>query len=100
MKTKHAWPLLLVLAGCFGGREPSPYLRITTSSGRLYYAHTDRTLFSESGGFVSFRDLVTREEVQLKNGTYFAEECSLAEVDAQQQAFLDDPTSPPRREPK
>jgi hypothetical protein len=100
MKPIRVWPLLLVLAGCFGGREPSPYLRITTSTGRLHYAHADRTLYSESGGFVSFRDLVTRENVQLKNGTYYSEECALAEVDARQRAFLDDPTRPPRREPR
>lgn len=95
----RACSLLLVVAGCFGGREASPYLRITTQTGRLYYAHADRTLYSESGGFVTFRDVITREDVRLKNGTYFTEACPVAEVDAQQQAFLDDPTKPPRREP-
>ena len=86
---------VLLLPACQS--PPSPYLRITADDGRLYYAARVRTLHSDSGGFVAFKDLVTREAVRLKNGTYRTEDCTAADVDAAQQEFMADPTQKPRR---
>jgi len=92
-------PLLLpllaaALGACMGGPD-SPFVRITASDGRVYYARVDRTIHSSSGGFLAFHDLVTREEVRLKNGTYRAAECPPEEVDERQRAYIDDPTRKP-----
>jgi len=73
-------------------------VRITAEDGRVYYADTTRTLHSETGGFLSFRDVVTRESVRLKNGTYSAEECPVVEVQVRQDEYLADPTRKPRAE--
>ncbi|MGH7163341.1 MAG: hypothetical protein ACREID_07640 [Planctomycetota bacterium] len=86
-------PLLLsalLLAACRGA-DRSPFLRIVHNSGRIYYAHVDRTLYSDGGGFLTFRDLVTRESVKLKNGTYKALECPASEVDIRQREYLENP---------
>ena len=85
---------VLLLPACKS--PPSPYLRITEDDGRLYYAARARTLHSDSGGFLAFKDLVTREAVRLKNGTYRSEDCTAADVDDAQQAFMADPTQKPR----
>jgi hypothetical protein len=84
---------LLLAAACGGPR--SPYVRIMADDGRVYYTHEELALHSPSGGFLTFRDLVTREQVQLKNGTYRALECPPSEVDIRQREYLDDPTHKP-----
>ena len=89
--------LPLLLAAC-ATTETSPYLRVSADDGRIYYAHESRTLHSESGGFLAFKDLVTRESVRLKNGTYRMEPCPQGEVAHRQQEYLSDPTRPPRAE--
>jgi hypothetical protein len=93
VKAAAASIALLALA-CSAPR--SSYVRVVAEDGRLYYANMDKALHSPSGGFLAFRDLVTGESVQLKNGSYLAQTCPQEEVAAQQQAFLDDPTRPPR----
>ena len=93
-------PLALLLAACFGSRDPGPYVRITVPSGRVYYANTERTLYSETGGFLTFRDLVTREDVRLKNGEYVAAACPVTEVEVRQREYINDPSKLPRAEPE
>lgn len=87
---------LLVLAAACKSTPNTPYLRVTADDGRIYYAHKDRSLMSDSGGFLAFKDLVTREPVRLKNGTYRAEMCTRGEIAARQREYLDDPKHPPR----
>jgi len=85
-------PLLLVLllaSACGGPR--SPYLRVTHDSGRVYYTRTDRALYIEKGGILTFRDLVTKEEVTLDGGTFVAQECPQTEVEIRQREYLDNP---------
>jgi len=93
---------LLLVAACRTDR--SPYVRITHETGRIYYARTDYVLHSPGGGLLSFRDLVTREQVRLKEGSYQALECPASEIAIRQQEFLEDPTrlpygDPPRQVP-
>jgi len=90
--------LLAPAAGC-KTTPPSPYLRVVVPSGRVYYAHEDRLLRSEAGGFLTFRDLVTREHVQLKNGEYVARLCPQREVELRQREYIDDPDSVPMMDP-
>ena len=85
--------LLLLLAACGGAR--SPFARVTADDGRVYYTRMDISFHSASGGFLTFRDLVTREDVRLKNGTYTAGECPPQEVEYRQRVFLEDPTRVP-----
>lgn len=88
-------PLLAVTLGACTRGPDSPFVRITASDGRVYYARADRTIHSAAGGFLAFSDLVTREEVRLKNGTYRAAECPPSEVEERQRAYIDDPTKKP-----
>jgi len=85
--------LLLLAAAC--GPARSPYTRVTADDGRVYYVRLEYTFRSETGGFMTFRDLVTKEDVRLKNGTYTEAECPPAEVDFRQQQFIHDPTRKP-----
>ncbi len=95
MKLRPPHPLLfLVLSAACGGAR-SPFARVTADDGRVYYTRMDLSFHSESGGFLSFRDLVTRESVRLKNGTYTALECPPQEVEFRQIEFIDDPTKVP-----
>ncbi len=87
----------LLLTACTR-QQTSGFVRITTENGRVYYADTERSIHSESGGFLAFRDLVTRESVKLKNGTYEAAFCPQQEVKVRQVEYLNDPTKPPRVE--
>lgn len=88
--------MLLCASAC--SRPHSPFVRITADDGRVYYADTNRALHSPGGGFLAFRDLVTRENVRLKNGTYRAEECPVVEVQIRQDEYLADPGRKPRAE--
>ncbi len=87
--------LLLPLFAACASRPVSPYLRVTADDGRVYYAHTERSIHSEAGGFLTFRDLVTREQVKLKNGSYTAQMCPLDEVKVRQVEYLQDPSKRP-----
>jgi hypothetical protein len=86
---------LLFLLGACGGGTRSPFVRITADNGRVYYARWDMVLHSPAGGFLSFQDLVTKEPVRLKNGTYVAKQCPESEVDVRQREFIEDPTKKP-----
>lgn len=96
MKLRPPNPLLFVvlLSACMGG-ERSPFARVTADDGRVYYARMEIAFHSESGGFLTFRDLVTKEDVRLKNGTYVALECPPEEVEVRQREFIDNPTKVP-----
>lgn len=87
--------LLLPLLGACSGGNRSPFVRITADNGRVYYARWDMALHSPAGGFLSFKDLVTKESVRLKNGTYVAKECPESEVDIRQREYIEDPTHKP-----
>jgi len=90
--------LLPLLAAC-GPRQPStPYVRITTPDGRIYYADQRISLHSASGGFLQFRDAVTNEKVRLKNNTYKALLCPVSEVRVRQREYMADPTKVPHWE--
>ena len=89
---------LLLAAGSCSSRPPSPFVRITSESGRIYYARYDRSLHSDSQGWVTFRDLVTGEQVRLLDGTYTALECPPGEIAVRQDEYLADPTRVPRAE--
>ena len=95
MRTSLLLPLLLV-AACSGSR--SPFLRITSRDGRVYYARQDRALHSPAGGFLTFRDLITREQVRLKNGSYEAQSVPQQEVAIRQQEYIQNPERVPRAE--
>ncbi|MHC4953150.1 MAG: hypothetical protein ACYTGZ_04615 [Planctomycetota bacterium] len=84
----------LLLVGCGGGTR-SPYVRVVDTKGRMYYAETSRALYTEAGGFVTFVDLVTGEEVRLTNGRYSALPCTVSEVDKAQSAYIQNPTKVP-----
>lgn len=86
--------LLAAVAACGGGAQ-SPFVRVTADDGRVYYARMEISLYTEAGGFLTFRDLVTKEDVRLKNGSYTALECPPEEVDVRQREFIDDPTKRP-----
>lgn len=95
MKPRPPNPLVfLFLTACTGGAR-SPFARVTADDGRVYYTRMEISFHSESGGFLTFRDLVTREDVRLKNGTYVALECPPQEVEVRQLEFIDDPTKVP-----
>lgn len=85
---------LLLLAACGGGPRSS-FVRITADNGRVYYARWDMALHSPAGGFLTFKDLVTKEQVRLKNGTYVAKGCPESEVDIRQREYIEDPTHKP-----
>ena len=87
----------LLLGGCglFSSGPSSPYLRISVQeTGRVYYARIDRAIHSQAGGFFTFRDLVTKEDVRLTNGTYIALECPRQEVSIRQQEYLENGKKP------
>ena len=85
----------LLLSACASQEPPSPFVRVTADDGRVYYAEWDRALHSPSGGFLTFRDLVTGETVRLKNGTYRAAICPREEVRDRQVEYLEDPSRKP-----
>lgn len=87
--------LLLLPLGACGGGTRSPFVRITADNGRVYYARWDMVLHSPAGGFLSFKDLVTKEPVRLKNGSYVAKQCPESEVDVRQREYIEDPTHKP-----
>ncbi len=87
--------LLLAPLACCASRPQSPFLRVTADDGRVYYAHVDRSIHSEVGGFLTFRDLVTREQVRLKNGGYTAQMCPPDEVRVRQVEYLENPSKKP-----
>ena len=89
-------PLLLVAAACSAPR--TNYLRVIDIDGRVYYADGTKSLLSRSGGFIMFRDMITREPIRLKNGTYSAVACPPAEVRHQQEAYMENPSKPLRAE--
>ncbi len=85
---------LLLVAACGGPK--SPFIRVTAKDGRVYYARQDRALHSPAGGFLTFRDLITREQVRLKNGSYVALGVPPQEVSIRQLEYLDDPSRVPQ----
>lgn len=90
----HPLCFLLLAAACTGGAE-SPFVRVTSDDGRVYYARMELSFYTEAGGFLTFKDLVTKEDVRLKNGTYTALECPPQEVEIRQREYIDDPTRVP-----
>ena len=90
--------LLLLAAACQKGKPPSPYLRVTADTGRVYYAD-QRTMFhSPTAGFLSFRDLVTNESVRLQEGTYRGQEVPFSEVERWRHRYMYNPSRRPRVE--
>ena len=85
--------LLAAVAACGGAQ--SPFVRVTVDDGRVYYARMEISLYSEAGGFLTFRDLVTKQDVRLKNGSYTALECPPEEVEVRQNEYINDPSKPP-----
>ena len=82
-------PLALVVA-C-GGQRRAAYIRVVEPDGRAYYAENGKSMYTDAGGFVTFRDLVTAESVELANGKYSAVECTEDEVANAQVTWLDNP---------
>ena len=97
--------LAVALVACRTPEPPSPYVRITTADGRIYYAEHLNTLHLSKGveegepGFLTFRDLVTRETVKLQHGTYEANLVPVQEIEVRQREYLDNPDKPPRVQP-
>jgi len=87
---------LLLAAGACMSAPRAPFVRITSDSGRIYYARYDRSFHSDSEGWVAFRDLVTGEHVRLADGTYTALECPRGEVALRQDEYLGNPRRVPR----
>lgn len=90
--------LTLIAVSCGGGKPQRYFIRVVEPTGRAYYTHTDKALYTESGGFVSFRDLVTKEKVHLVNGKYSASPCPQGEVEKAQVDFLENPRAKPKAE--
>jgi len=84
---------LLLCAACATPR--SGYIRVEADDGRVYYTQDNLKLYSPTGGFVTFRDLVTKEDVRLKNGTYRALDCPATEVEIRQREYINDPSHKP-----
>jgi hypothetical protein len=95
MRLRPPRPLFILLLAAACAPSRSPFARVTSEDGRVYYARMDIAFHSEAGGFLAFRDLVTKESVRLKNGTYTALECPPEEVEVRQREFIDDPTRIP-----
>ncbi len=97
--------LAVATVACRSPEPPSPYVRITATDGRLYYAEHINTLHLSRGveegepGYLTFRDLVTRETVKLQNGTYQANLVPVQEIEVRQREYLDNPDKPPRVQP-
>ncbi len=97
--------LALLPVACRTPEPPSPYVRITTTDGRIYYAEHLNTLHLSRGieegepGFLTFRDLVTRETVKLQHGTYRSNLVPVQEIEVRQREYLDNPDKPPRVQP-
>lgn len=89
-------PLLLLVAACASPR--TNFLRVIDIDGRVYYADGRKSLISQSGGFIMFTDVISREPIRLKNGTYSAIACAPTEVEHQQQAYMDSLGKPLRAE--
>lgn len=94
--TKLALVLPLLFLACAPPKPQSPYLRVTEDGGRIYYADARNLLRSETGGFLSFRDLVTNEKVRLTNGTYTAEYVPFSEVQVRRNEHMYQPSKLPR----
>jgi hypothetical protein len=92
-------PALLLLLAAACSTTQSPFVRVTHETGRIYYARMETALHSPGGGFLTFRDLVTRETVKLKDGTYLAQECPASELDIRQREYLEDPSRVPHVPP-
>jgi len=91
--------LVLLAAACGTRRGPgSPYLRVVHTDGRVYYADYRNLLISDAGGFLSFYDIVTGEKVQLANGSYSSKEVQYAEIKSAREAYMYNPSHPPRVE--
>lgn len=76
------------------------FLRVVADTGRIYYAETDKALVIHDAedksviGFMTFRDVLTKETVRLENGTYYSMPCPNDEVDVRQHEWLADGTPP------
>ena len=96
MKLRTGAPVAVLLLAAFlatgcGGSKRAQYLRVVEPDGRAYYAETSRAMYSEAGGFVTFKDLITSEKVRLTNGRYSATPCSEDEVAKAQTTWLQNP---------
>jgi hypothetical protein len=89
--------LALFAVSC-GGKRQRYFIRVVEPTGRAYYTHSDKALYTESGGFVTFRDLVTKESVHLVNGKYSAAACPQGEVEKAQVDYLGNPRAKPKAE--
>jgi hypothetical protein len=85
----------LLLPGCFRKEPPPPYLQLKVESGRLYYADSRTWMRSRSGGFLTFRDMVTGESVRLAEGSYEAVPVTYAEVERARDRYMYHPSQPP-----
>ena len=98
MRTAALALLVVSLVVACGGGKRSLYVRVVEPSGRAYYAETSRSMYTEAGGFVTFRDLVTRDSVELANGKYSAVACTEDEVGTAQATYLRNPKKMPTGE--
>lgn len=90
--------LTVSLTVACGGGKRALYVRVVEPDGRAYYAETGRSMYTDAGGFVTFRDLVTRESVELANGKYSAVACTEDEVGVAQTTWLRNPKKFPTGE--
>ena len=88
MRTVALVLLAVPLLNACGGGKRSAYVRVVEPDGRAYYAETGRSMYTDAGGFVTFRDLVTNEAVELANGKYSAVACTEDEVAKAQTTWL------------
>ena len=93
---QRSYPLLLAGLLLFSAcATRTKFMRVVAADGRVYYADKDRYMISESGGFIMFKDLITREPVRLKNGSYVAIACHPSEIGEQQAKYYRDPSKLP-----
>lgn len=95
MRTLLAAALLPLLAACGPRRPQTPYVMIVHVSGRVYFSDLRNTLSSQTGGFVSFRDLVTNEPVRIQQGTYSTKETDWARIEEARKAYMYDSSKLP-----
>ena len=96
----RAFPLAPVLlsalfVACLHKEPPPPYLQLKVKSGRIYYADTRHMLQSPTGGFLTFKDMVTAESVRLPEGSYEPVPVPFSEIERARDRYMYNPSQPP-----
>ena len=95
MRTLFVAAVFPLLAACGPKPPQSPYIMIVHISGRVYFGDLRNSLSSETGGFLSFRDMVTGESVRIQQGTFSTKETDWTRIEQARKAYMYNPSNPP-----